>query len=107
MTWFQSFAGLSGASAVICGTATQYQLVHSIALLYVSSHVPLNGAALVASYAFATGMTLFSGSIYALCLLPQGHGARKVLGPSTPIGGLCMIAGWLALAYARRPGRLL
>lgn len=80
--------------------------MHSLALLYVASQAPLNGAALLASYAFTTGITLFSGSIYGLCLLPQGHGLRKLLGPTTPLGGLSFIVGWLALAYAKRPARL-
>lgn len=85
------------------GTAVQYQLVHSLALLFVSTTGPLTGANLVASYAFATGITLFSGSIYGLCLAPPGASVRKLLGPTTPLGGLAFIVGWLALAYARRP----
>ena len=83
-------------------TATKYQLVHSVVLLVVSSAAPLSGATLFASYAFTTGIALFSGSIYALCLLPAGHSLRKVLGPTTPMGGLSLIVGWLALAYAKR-----
>ncbi|WFD29163.1 hypothetical protein MSPP1_000168 [Malassezia sp. CBS 17886] len=127
MTWFTSIAALSGATSVIFGafgahalkdkvsphqaaswsTATHYQLAHSIVLLYAStSGVPLTGATLFASYAFTTGITLFSGSIYALCLLPAGHPARKGLGPVTPLGGLSLIIGWLALAYAKRPTAL-
>ncbi|KAI3626499.1 hypothetical protein CBS9595_001860 [Malassezia furfur] len=122
MTFFEVFAGLSGATAVVAGafgahalkdklnphqaaswsTATQYQLVHSVALLFISSRVPLSGAAYFASAAFATGITLFSGSIYGLCLLNAGSPVRKVLGPTTPLGGLSFIAGWVALAIAAR-----
>lgn len=64
---------------------------------------PLAGANLFASCAFATGIVLFSGSIYGLCTLAAGHPLRKVLGPATPFGGLSFMAGWLALAYARLP----
>lgn len=94
------------AEAASWSTAVHYQFVHSLALLYVSSQAPLTGASLLASYAFTTGITLFSGSIYALCTLPAGHGARKLFGPVTPLGGLSFIVGWLALAYAKRPGRV-
>ncbi|KAL4399871.1 hypothetical protein ACI68E_002780 [Malassezia pachydermatis] len=123
MTWLGTFTGLSGASAVALGafgahalkdklnahqttswsTATKYQLIHTAVLLFITSVRPLRGANKFAAYAFATGIVLFSGSIYGLCLLPAGHGLRKLLGPATPLGGLSFIAGWLALAYARVP----
>lgn len=38
------------------------------------------------------GILLFSGSLYALVL--TGH---KKLGAITPVGGLALTAGWLAL----------
>jgi uncharacterized membrane protein YgdD (TMEM256/DUF423 family) len=56
----------------------------------------------IASILFMAGMTLFSGSIYVLVLDSDSF---KVLGPVTPIGGLCLIAGWLILALAGR-GRI-
>ncbi|KAJ1021667.1 hypothetical protein NDA16_003803 [Ustilago loliicola] len=117
-----SFAGISGAMGVGLGaigahvmkgklnahqmgawnTATQYQLLHSLALLYTLS-LPKTSPVVAASYAFATGITFFSGSIYGLCLTKPDNPIRKVLGPVTPLGGLSMIAGWLLLAYAKRP----
>lgn len=45
------------------------------------------------------GMTMFSGSIYLLVLDPQRF---KGLGPVTPLGGLCLIGGWVALAFGKR-----
>ena len=39
---------------------------------------------------------MFSGSIYALTLDTDRF---RALGPVTPVGGLCLIAGWLALAF--------
>lgn len=77
-------------------------MVHSLALLYTLS-LPKAGPVVAASYAFATGITLFSGSIYGLCLTKPDNSVRKILGPVTPLGGLSMIAGWLLLAYAKRP----
>ena len=41
---------------------------------------------------FAAGTLLFSGSLYALVL--SGY---KALGAVTPVGGLLLTAGWLAL----------
>ncbi|KAL2267979.1 hypothetical protein VTJ83DRAFT_2825 [Remersonia thermophila] len=73
-------------------TAAQYQLVHSVALL-VASNNPVAGAL------FTAGMTMFSGSLYALTLDTERF---RVLGPVTPIGGLCLIGGWLALAFGKR-----
>lgn len=56
----------------------------------------------MASYAFTTGITLFSGSIYGLCLTNEGNGVRKLLGPATPLGGLALIVAWIALAVGKR-----
>jgi uncharacterized membrane protein YgdD (TMEM256/DUF423 family) len=44
---------------------------------------------------FTAGMTMFSGSIYLLVLDAKKY---KSLGPVTPIGGLCLIGGWVMLA---------
>ncbi|KAH4142946.1 hypothetical protein HBH45_048650 [Parastagonospora nodorum] len=49
---------------------------------------------------FTAGMSMFSGSIYLLVLDPQRF---KFLGPVTPLGGLCLIGGWVALAARGRP----
>lgn len=81
----------------------QYQLVHSVALLVTASTAPVTGANFLAVHGFVLGIILFCGSIYGLCLVPAGASVRKILGPTTPIGGLLFIGGWLALAYARRP----
>lgn len=53
----------------------------------------------VAAGLFTAGMTMFSGSIYALILDPERF---KFLGPVTPIGGVCLIAGWIALGFTKR-----
>jgi uncharacterized membrane protein YgdD (TMEM256/DUF423 family) len=43
---------------------------------------------------FATGILIFSGSLYVLAVTNI-----KVLGAVTPIGGVCLLGGWLALAF--------
>ena len=47
---------------------------------------------------FTVGIVLFSGSIYALVLT-----GLSWLGPVTPLGGVCLIAGWLSLLRLARP----
>ncbi|EXJ84486.1 hypothetical protein A1O3_05154 [Capronia epimyces CBS 606.96] len=77
-------------------TAAHYQLVHSGVLLLASSVAPKNKAAAIL---FTAGITMFSGSLYLLILDPQRF---KALGPVTPLGGLCLIAGWGALALGSK-----
>jgi hypothetical protein len=73
------------------------QLIHSAVLTFASVAAPQNTLAMGL---FTAGMTMFSGSIYLLVLDPQRF---KVLGPVTPLGGLCLIGGWVALAVGKRP----
>ncbi|KAF2832772.1 DUF423-domain-containing protein [Ophiobolus disseminans] len=79
------------------GTAAQYQLIHSCVLTFASVVSPQNTLAMGL---FTAGMTMFSGSIYLLVLDAQRF---KFLGPVTPLGGVCLIAGWVALAVRGRP----
>lgn len=78
-------------------TAAHYQLVHAVALLALALHGAGGRPLGTAPWLLAVGMVLFSGSIYALVL-----GAPRWLGPVTPVGGLCLMAGWAALVFAVR-----
>ncbi len=49
----------------------------------------------LSSWLFVAGTLLFSFSIYARMLL-----GLDWLGPATPLGGMCHMAGWIALAWA-------
>jgi uncharacterized membrane protein YgdD (TMEM256/DUF423 family) len=49
----------------------------------------------VAGWAFVAGIVVFSGSLLALAIT----GTRR-WGAVTPIGGVAMLVGWLALAIA-------
>src|SRR5262245_39118862 len=75
-------------------TAARYQLMHAVVLLFAGWI-----GARVAGWLLVAGIVLFSGSLYALALT----GVRW-LGAVTPLGGLGLLAGWLALAWrlARR-----
>lgn len=46
---------------------------------------------------FGLGIILFSGSIFGLVLLPMLDLKVGFLGPVTPLGGLSLMAGWVAL----------
>ncbi|MCO4762226.1 MAG: DUF423 domain-containing protein [Myxococcales bacterium] len=85
-------------------TAVKYQLFHALALIGVDSalwiargagHDSVKGALGVAGICFIVGISIFSGSLYALV----GTGVRK-LGMVTPIGGVGLLAGWAALGWA-------
>ena len=72
-------------------TAVFYHLVHTVVLLVLCL---VNGWRPVAWNLLAFGILVFSGSLYVLCLTQITW-----LGAITPIGGLAMIAGWLALCF--------
>lgn len=76
-------------------TAVQYQFYHALALLGLGilMRVMTSGAWFnVAGLCFCAGILIFSGSLYILAL----SGVRW-LGAITPIGGLLLLAGWIAL----------
>ncbi len=77
-------------------TAVRYQFYHSLGLLGVGLALRMLdvGALRAAALLIIVGIVLFSGSLYALTL-----GAPRMIGVLTPIGGLALIAGWVAFAY--------
>ena len=82
-------------------TGVLYHLVHAPVLLQLglfqqrtsSEHVDTVGAL------FLTGIVLFSGSLYLLTLT-----GRRKLGAITPLGGLALVAGWVAVAVMSASG---
>jgi uncharacterized membrane protein YgdD (TMEM256/DUF423 family) len=111
-------AAVSGALAVVAGafgahglkgrvnpdqlaawsTASQYHLIHSAVLLALALFALQSGRAIqIPATLLLLGIILFSGSIYLLVL-----SEIRWLGPVTPLGGLCLIAGWLALLNLAR-----
>jgi uncharacterized membrane protein YgdD (TMEM256/DUF423 family) len=78
-------------------TAVRYQLFHALALLATAWLVDRGGrpAARLAGWLFLAGTAIFSGSLYLLALT-----GLRWMGAVTPLGGLALIAGWLALAVA-------
>jgi uncharacterized membrane protein YgdD (TMEM256/DUF423 family) len=78
-------------------TAVHYQMLHAIALVLTGlalEHRP-NGAWRFAAWAFLIGIVLFSGLLKVLTFTGP---AWNWLGAVVPVGGLSMMAGWIALA---------
>jgi uncharacterized membrane protein YgdD (TMEM256/DUF423 family) len=69
--------------------ATLYHLVHAAAMLATGRE---DGRASAATWSFAAGIVLFSGSLYAMALTDA-----RWLGAVTPVGGVAFLAGWLLL----------
>ena len=117
-------AALVGASAVALGafgahalrdvlderalavwrTAVDYQFWHALALLALGAfaRIHVTRSLCVAAIAFALGIVLFCGSLYALAL-----GAPRIVGAITPFGGVALIAGWVALGVHAWRARIL
>jgi len=90
-------------------TAVRYQMWHALALFAWSLHAARAGAPAsrpggAPGWCFLVGTLCFSGSLYGLCLLPEG-GLRSALGPVTPLGGGVLIVGWAILAVSAARSR--
>ncbi len=116
---FILLGGLFGAAAVALGafgahglrnsvdaqgletwqTAAHYHLIHAVMLVLVGVLTAHNSskALRVAGWLFVAGMLIFGGTLYVLVLT-----GMKWLGAITPLGGICLIAGWLCLAVASK-----
>lgn len=80
-------------------TAVTYQMYHAFALILVailSGQSMANGPGRkllsIGAALFATGIVLFSGSLYLLVLTRMNWP-----GPVTPLGGVCFMVGWALL----------
>ncbi len=116
--WALIAAAISGALAVVIGavgahaidrlpgadaravfdTAWRYHAFHTLAL-GLAALAPAAGVrrrlCAVACGAWLAGLVIFSGSLYTLAMT-----SASWFGTITPVGGVALIAGWLALAVA-------
>ena len=78
-------------------TAVRYHFFNALGLLGIGLALRSVDALLLRWSAglVLIGVVLFSGSLYALTF-----GAPRALGVVTPVGGLALIAGWIAFAAA-------
>ena len=114
--WAFIAAGVSGLLAVALGafgahalrellgaemravfdTAGHYHLVHTVALLLAAVAPAIGlprGPLRLACLAWSVGIVVFSGSLYLLAVTGLGW-----LGAITPIGGVALLLGWVAVA---------
>ena len=78
-------------------TAVDYHMFHvlgmlALAAIFRDAHSPW---ILRAHTSFVIGICLFSGSLYALVIFDL-----PVLGAVTPLGGVCLMLGWLFACMA-------
>jgi uncharacterized membrane protein YgdD (TMEM256/DUF423 family) len=81
-------------------TAVKYQFYHALAMVLVGilmQNANTDATRMLgwSGNAFALGVLIFSGSLYAICFT----GITK-FGATAPIGGLSMIVGWVLLIVA-------
>ena len=79
--------------------AVRYQMYHALALLAVGLLAERKKSRWLtwAGGTFCLGVLVFSGCLYAYALT-----GVRVLGMIVPIGGVSLLAGWLALAVAAK-----
>ncbi len=79
-------------------SGVRYQMYHTLAMLLIVV-LKYNISSKFLNYAynlFFIGIILFSGSLYFLCTRNLYNADFLIfLGPVTPLGGLCFIAGWI------------
>jgi uncharacterized membrane protein YgdD (TMEM256/DUF423 family) len=80
-------------------TAAHYHLAHALAVGLAAGVCGETRAGRLACLAFLAGVLLFSGSLYTMTLT-----GTRWLGAVTPVGGLCLLAGWLLLGVAALRG---
>lgn len=78
-------------------TGSLYHLVHAVALTVIALAYP---RARVSFWLFVAGIGLFCGSLYVYAVT-----GLKPVAMFTPVGGACLLAGWLALAWGSGRGR--
>ncbi|HET7930279.1 MAG TPA: DUF423 domain-containing protein [Rhodanobacteraceae bacterium] len=122
IAWPGIAAAVAGATAVLLGalgahalrgqipaamldvweTAVRFQFWHALALGLTAFVARRSHAGHLAAVLFTLGSLLFCGSLYALAL-----GAPRAIGMLTPLGGIALLAGWIALGvalYRMNPG---
>jgi uncharacterized membrane protein YgdD (TMEM256/DUF423 family) len=111
--FFTIASGLSGALGVGAGalgahamlkkpetyrdvwkTANLYHMLHTCALAIVAFAPLSTRKRNICGSLFLTGILLFSGSCYTVAIMEE----RKPYSYPAPVGGMCLIAGWVALA---------
>jgi len=85
-------------------TAVQYQVYHALGILILAlfaDKVFIKKERIRYAQIFLfVGIVLFSGSLYFLSTRSMIGVNLSWLGPITPLGGVCFIAGWVMATFA-------
>lgn len=79
-------------------TAVAYQFYHVLALFMVGSFLSVglrSRLVQMAGWMFVLGVLVFCGSLYLLAVTGQ-----RWMGAITPLGGACLVLGWVLLIWA-------
>ena len=78
----------------------RYQIYHSLLLLFIAFSCNKENERVIKPIAILIiiGVVLFSFSIYLLSTQSLSQINFSILGPITPIGGICMISAWILMA---------
>ena len=83
-------------------TASHYHIVHAIGLILVGLTPSAKPRLIkIAAWLLTIGILIFSGMLYV-----YSYSDIRILGAFVPIGGVCMIAGWVTFAIAAYPQRI-
>lgn len=91
---------LSSELSAVFETAVRYQFYHVFALLITGILYSYGNKRFLrwAGMLFISGIILFCGSLYLITWTrTAGIDGFGWLGPITPLGGLCFIAGWIMI----------
>lgn len=93
---------MSPENVVTFETGVRYHLAHALALLACARVFRAGVPARIAFWGFNLGIVFFSVALYVLALTDI-----KKLGMVAPIGGLLLLAGWIAMVLEanREPSR--
>ena len=78
-------------------TGSTYHLAHAAVLTVIALAYP---GARISFWLFVAGIGLFCGSLYVYAVT-----GSKPVAMLAPVGGACLLAGWLALAWRGGRGR--
>ncbi len=86
-----------GGSADNFTLATEYMFYHGLGLMAVGALIGIGcpGPAKLAGWLLVAGSVLFQGNLYLISLAQL-----RTFQALTPLGGISLMAGWLALAIA-------
>ncbi len=93
---------ISDYNLEVYNKAVIYQFIHALGMLFIGIFLAGRNIKMfnLAAVFLFLGIIFFSGSLYllAICEISFTANISNILGPVTPIGGLCFVIGWFLLA---------